>query len=95
MDLSLPVPRADLDYPDTKPPVDRPGSYRSMDHLRRRHLAFHVPLNEWRIDQYVETFVSHFQILKQYVRYGKGENLLRPEIENEFGMNLFVVVTFF
>jgi len=53
------------------------------DHLRRRHLSFHVPLNEWRIDQYVETFESHLQILKQYCAMREGEEFLTPETKNE------------
>jgi ubiquinone/menaquinone biosynthesis C-methylase UbiE len=33
-----------------------PAGIDPWDPLRQRHLSFHVPLNEWRIDQYVETF---------------------------------------
>jgi SAM-dependent methyltransferase len=42
-----------------------------------------VPLNEWRIDQYVETFESHFQILKRYCAMREGEEFSTQEIENE------------
>jgi SAM-dependent methyltransferase len=60
-----------------------PAGVDPWDHLRRRRLPFHVPLNEWRIDQYVETFESHFQILKQYCAMREGEEFLTPETEIE------------
>ena len=53
------------------------------DHLRRRRLPFHVPLNEWRRDQYLEEFQKSFEILKQYCAVREGEHLLTPQIENE------------
>ncbi len=51
------------------------------DHLRRRHLPFHVPLNEWRRDQYLEEFSRHFQILKHYCAMREGQDLLNPALE--------------
>ena len=60
-----------------------PAGIDPWDHLRRRRLSFHVPLNEWRIDQYVETFKSYFQILKRYSALREGEEFLTREIENE------------
>jgi SAM-dependent methyltransferase len=53
------------------------------DHLRRRRLPFHVPLNEWRIAQYIEIFISHFHILKHYCALREGVEHLTPEIKNE------------
>ena len=60
-----------------------PAGIDPWDHLRRRCLPFHVPLNEWRIDQYVETFQSHFQVLKRYCALREGAEFLTQEIENE------------
>lgn len=53
------------------------------DHLRKRRLAFHVPLNEWRQGQYLEAFSQQFEILKQYCAMREGEHLLTSEIESE------------
>ena len=50
------------------------------DHLRKRQLPFHVPLNEWRQDQYLQSFVQHFEILKHYRATREGEEFLTPEI---------------
>jgi SAM-dependent methyltransferase len=52
-------------------------------HLRRRRVPFHVPLNEWRRDQYLETFANHFLILKHYCAMREGEEFLTPQIEAE------------
>ena len=60
-----------------------PAGIDPWDHLRRRRLPFHVPLNEWRINQYVETFQSHFQILNRYCALREGAEFLTQEIENE------------
>ena len=51
------------------------------DHLQSRRLPFHVPLNEWRRDQYLEVFARHFQILRQYCAMREGEELLTPALE--------------
>jgi SAM-dependent methyltransferase len=53
------------------------------DHLRKRRLPFHVPLNEWRRDQYFQLFAQHFEILKHYCATREGEEFLTPEIEAE------------
>jgi SAM-dependent methyltransferase len=53
------------------------------DHLRKRHLPFHVPLNEWRRDQYFDLFSRHFEILNHYCAMREGEEFLTPVIEAE------------
>jgi SAM-dependent methyltransferase len=53
------------------------------DHLRKRRVQFHVPLNEWRQGQYLAEFKKHFEILKDYCATREGEHLLTPEIEAE------------
>lgn len=53
------------------------------DHLRKRRLPFHVPLNQWRKDQYLSEFKRHFEILKEYCAMREGEHFLTPQIEGE------------
>ena len=53
------------------------------DHLRKRRLPFHVPLNEWRINQYLAEFCKNFEIIKHYCALREGEHLLTPRIEQE------------
>jgi ubiquinone/menaquinone biosynthesis C-methylase UbiE len=53
------------------------------DHLRKRRLPFHVPLNQWRKDQYLSEFSKHFEILKRYCAMREGEHILTPQIEGE------------
>ena len=60
-----------------------PRGVDAWDHLRRRLLPFHVPLNEWRRDQYVEEFSQHFKILTHYCLSREGEALLLPAIASE------------
>ncbi len=60
-----------------------PPGVDAWDHLRQRKLPFHVPLNEWRIAQYVAAFARHFEILKSYCVSREGEDLLTAEIEAE------------
>jgi SAM-dependent methyltransferase len=60
-----------------------PKGIEPWDHLRQRSLSFHVPLNEWRRDQYLEAFSHRFQILKSYCALREGEELLTPELERE------------
>src|SRR5206468_7855823 len=60
-----------------------PAGVDPWDHLRKRRLPFPVPLNEWRRDQYLETFVHHFQILKHYCAIREGEELLTSALEAE------------
>jgi SAM-dependent methyltransferase len=60
-----------------------PAGADPWDHLRRRRLPFHVPLNEWRRDHYLEEFARHFQILKHYCAMREGQDLLTPALETE------------
>jgi SAM-dependent methyltransferase len=60
-----------------------PPGVDAWDHLRKRRQPFHVPLNEWRIDQYLAEFAKHFEILKNYCVSREGEDLLTSEIEAE------------
>lgn len=60
-----------------------PAGVDAWDHLRRRRLPFHVPLNEWRKHQYLETFSRHFDIIKHYCIMREGDELLTPDIEAE------------
>jgi SAM-dependent methyltransferase len=60
-----------------------PAGVDPWDHLRQRRLLFHVPLNEWRKDQYLETFARRFQILKHYCAMREGEAFLTPALEAE------------
>ena len=53
------------------------------DHLRKRRLPFHVPLNEWRQDQYLRLFARHFEILKHYCATREGEEFLTSDIMAE------------
>jgi SAM-dependent methyltransferase len=60
-----------------------PAGVDAWDHLRRRRLPFHVPLNELRIDQYLAEFAKHFEIVKHYCAMREGEEFLTPAIEAE------------
>lgn len=60
-----------------------PADVEPWDHLRQRKLPFHVPLNEWRRDQYLKTFDCYFDLLKHYCAGREGEAFLTPEIETE------------
>jgi SAM-dependent methyltransferase len=60
-----------------------PEGVEPWDHLRRRLLSITVPLNEWRIGQYLDAFASNFEILKHYCVVREGEHFLTPEIEAE------------
>ena len=57
-----------------------PKGVEPWDHLRKRRLPFHVPLNEWRIHQYLEAFAEHFEIVKHYCATREGENLINEKI---------------
>ena len=75
MDITLAL----LKYPSVKfGAVQTPGS-----HLRKRKIPFDVPLNEWRIDQYLEVFGRHFEILKYYCALREGNDFLTPKIAAE------------
>jgi SAM-dependent methyltransferase len=68
----------------TEIPLRRlPRGVDAWDHLRKRRLPFHVPLNEWRPNQYLEAFTQRFEILKHYCAMQEGEKLLTPEVEAE------------
>lgn len=60
-----------------------PPGVESWDHLREQRLPFHVPLNRWRRDQYIEAFAHHFQILKHYCAMREGEELLTPVLKTK------------
>lgn len=53
------------------------------DHLRKRRLPFHVPLNKWRRDDYLREFGKRFKLLKHYCAVREGEHLLTNKIESE------------
>lgn len=55
----------------------------AWDHLRRRKIPFDVPLNEWRIDQYLDAFARYFEIIKHYCALREGCEFLTPEIAAE------------
>ena len=60
-----------------------PYSVEPWDHLRKRHLPFKVPLNEWRLLQYREVFARYFEIVNEYCAVREGEHLLTPELQKE------------
>jgi ubiquinone/menaquinone biosynthesis C-methylase UbiE len=53
------------------------------DHLRKRRLPFRVPLNKWRVTQYLSAFEKHFEVLKHYCAMREGEHLLTQQVERE------------
>jgi ubiquinone/menaquinone biosynthesis C-methylase UbiE len=68
----------------TQIPLRRlPKGVEPWDHLRKRQLPINVPLNEWRIQQYLDAFAQHFEIVKNYCALREGEGLLSPQIESE------------
>lgn len=60
-----------------------PRGVEPWDHLRRRRMPFHVPLNEWRKDQFFAEFQSHFEIRKNYCAMREGDGNLTDEIAQE------------
>jgi SAM-dependent methyltransferase len=60
-----------------------PPGVDAWDHLRQRRLPFNVPLNQWRISQYLEVFSAHFEILHHYCLAREGQHLLSEEIKEE------------
>jgi SAM-dependent methyltransferase len=62
-----------------------PRGVDAWDHLRRRRLPFHVPLNEWRRDQFLGAFERRFDVVKQYCAIREGEDWLTPTIRAELG----------
>jgi SAM-dependent methyltransferase len=65
------------------PRRNMPKGVDPWDHLRKRRLPFTVPLNEWRLGQYLTAFARHFKILKNYCAVREGEGWLTPEISAE------------
>jgi SAM-dependent methyltransferase len=60
-----------------------PPGIEPWDHLRKQRLPFHVPLNQWRLNQYLGEFCKNFEIIKHYCALREGEHLLTSEIEQE------------
>lgn len=60
-----------------------PPGVEPWDHLRQRRLPFSVPLNEWRIRDYLAAFARYFDVIRHYCHMREGEHLLTPEIEAE------------
>ena len=63
-----------------------PNGVDPWDHLRKRRLPFHVPLNEWRRDLYLKAFSRDFEVLRHYCLGREGERMLTPAIEAELSM---------
>jgi ubiquinone/menaquinone biosynthesis C-methylase UbiE len=60
-----------------------PAGIDPWDHLRKRRIPFHVPLNQWRCDQYLGEFRKYFKVLKHYCAMREGEAYLTDDILNE------------
>ena len=60
-----------------------PPGIEPWDHLRKRRLQFHVPLNEWRLNEYLAEFCKKLEVIKHYCAMREGEHLLTPEIEED------------
>ncbi len=60
-----------------------PSGVDPWDHLRKRRLPFPVPLNGWRIPQYLDAFAQRFEIVRHYCFAHEGEAWLTPEIQAE------------
>lgn len=60
-----------------------PPGVEPWDHLRQRRLPFHVPLNEWRRDQFLAAFSQRFEVLKEYCAVREGEHWLTPALSAE------------
>jgi SAM-dependent methyltransferase len=60
-----------------------PHAIDPWDHLRNRKLPFLVPLNQWRISQYLHAFAANFNIIKHYCAIREGEQFLTKEIKAE------------
>lgn len=57
-----------------------PPGVEPWDHLRKRTLPFTVPLNEWRVSQYLQAFAERFEILNHYCGTREGEQWLTPDV---------------
>jgi SAM-dependent methyltransferase len=62
-----------------------PPGIDAWDHLRRRRLPFHVPLNEWRRDQFLAEFERRFDVVNRYCAIREGEAWLDATIRVELG----------
>jgi SAM-dependent methyltransferase len=60
-----------------------PDGIEPWDHLRQRKFPFSVPLNQWRLHQYLQVFSENFELLNHYCAGREGEHLLTPDIEAE------------
>ncbi|MGC8873531.1 MAG: class I SAM-dependent methyltransferase [Chloroflexia bacterium] len=60
-----------------------PRGVEPWDHLRKRRLAFPVPLNGWRIPQYLDAIGQRLEIVRHYCFAREGERWLTPEIRAE------------
>jgi SAM-dependent methyltransferase len=60
-----------------------PPGIQPWDHLRQKKLSVNVPLNRWRLHQYLQTFSDHFYLLNHYCAGREGEQWLTSEIESE------------
>jgi SAM-dependent methyltransferase len=60
-----------------------PDGIEPWDHLRQRKFPFSVPLNQWRLHQYLQVFSENFELLHHYCAGREGEHLLTPDIEAE------------
>ncbi len=60
-----------------------PSGIEPWDHLRRQQIPFTVPLNKWRLKDYLQAFADRFEIVKHYCVGVEGRHLLTPEIQNE------------
>jgi SAM-dependent methyltransferase len=62
---------------------DLPRGVEPWDHLRKRHLPFTVPLNEFRVGDYLQEFEKHFSILKHGPSGNEGTDMLTAEVRSE------------
>lgn len=60
-----------------------PNGIDAWDHLRKCRLPFTVPLNKWRVAQYLETFSQYFDIVDHYCAVREGDHLLTKDIQKE------------
>jgi SAM-dependent methyltransferase len=65
------------------PLMHLPPGVDAWDHLRHRRLPPYIPLNGWRIGQYLAAFAAHFEILEQRCAMREGEHLLTPAVQAE------------
>lgn len=64
-----------------------PPGVDAWDHLRKRRVPFSVPLNEWRIRDYLAAFAERFEVLTHYCSGREGELLLTSDIEAELAQS--------